>query len=1129
MAAEGRNYAAYAATPPAPPVRGPSSLLRSSQRMAPRMVRALPRHIFDSLPESAVDPASRPDEKARAQTPRTRGDPQSCHTGRFQSPLQAYETVLRQECAEGAVFGVLSPPRCQRKATFHGRATVTYREREDLSARRSDSTESLEQRSLSAAYTALQEYRRPRLSAVDYRSRSFVDHRGEPYNGGEHYTCCLRERASCCDRPPPLWRIGQPRSLEEHSAAAPLTHCLNPNVRVSRQVLSDNFQDFCQTMLASERQVPEQPPAAAQPQQVAFRLSSKDSPRRRSLSSLSRTSIVQEVLKKMSSQAATLPPVAAVLPVVDNNTCSAGDDTQGTGLDQDALQVIQQLDLSIADDEEVFVDGPPPPVYPKPPTAAADSRQVDPNGTVPNGTCHHATDTVAETDNLIEEVCFPGSNKKSYVAFGLAQQRPQSDEDAANYARTVAHSNGDHVTERRDALVARNNGLGTDIGADATVPAAHAGKALSETGDICVMPADECQLRSDTADSGVASRPESGSCSHFVVVAIDFGTTYSGYAFSFTRDPDNIHMMRKWEGGDPGVVNQKTPTTLLLNPDGEFHSFGFTARDVYHDLDAQEAKRWMFFEKFKMTLHSNENLSRATEIRAANGRPMPALTVFAHALRYFRDQALKELSEQSATTILPDDVRWVVTVPAIWRQPAKQFMRAAAYKAGIGCPDFPEQLIIALEPEAASVYCRKLRMHQLVPEAPARVPLFRDSVPEPNNEPAVDERPDMHFLPPMRSEVIEDYLYGGTKYMVVDCGGGTVDITVHELHDQHGTLKELHKATGGPCGSLGIDREFERLLRTIFGSDFIDQFKLKRPAAYVDLMVAFEARKRNATPDKDTPLNISLPFSFIDYYKKCKGTTVEQAIKRHGSKEVKWSSQGMLRLEPAAMRELFRPTLARIKEHIGGVLGDPRLGAIHYLFLVGGFAESQLLQKELREAFSAHTRVIIPQGVSLAILRGAVLFGLDPMVVNMRRSRLTYGVGVLNRFVHGVHPPSKLVVKDGIEWCADVLDAFVLADQSVGQGDAVVRSYTPAKSGQTRSIIHVYCSERDDARFITDPGVVRCGTLVLDLSDARHIRQVPLRREIQARMVFGETEIKVTALDVATQKCVRADIDFLNQ
>ncbi len=40
--------------------------------------------------------------------------------------------------------------------------------------------------------------------------------------------------------------------------------------------------------------------------------------------------------------------------------------------------------------------------------------------------------------------------------------------------------------------------------------------------------------------------------SHFVVVAIDFGTTFSGYAFAFTRDIDSILMMRKVDGNDPG-------------------------------------------------------------------------------------------------------------------------------------------------------------------------------------------------------------------------------------------------------------------------------------------------------------------------------------------------------------------------------------------------------------------------------------------------------------------------------------------------------------------------------------------------------------------------------------------------
>ena len=103
-------------------------------------------------------------------------------------------------------------------------------------------------------------------------------------------------------------------------------------------------------------------------------------------------------------------------------------------------------------------------------------------------------------------------------------------------------------------------------------------------------------------DSGTSSDPNRHT-GHFVVVAIDFGTTFSGYAFSFTRDPESIHMMRKWEGGDPGVINQKTPTCLLLTPDGEFKAFGFTARDLYHDLDPVEAEQWLYFEKFKMVLH----------------------------------------------------------------------------------------------------------------------------------------------------------------------------------------------------------------------------------------------------------------------------------------------------------------------------------------------------------------------------------------------------------------------------------------------------------------------------------------------------------------------------------------------
>ncbi|AWP14452.1 putative heat shock 70 kDa protein 12A-like [Scophthalmus maximus] len=615
-------------------------------------------------------------------------------------------------------------------------------------------------------------------------------------------------------------------------------------------------------------------------------------------------------------------------------------------------------------------------------------------------------------------------------------------------------------------------------------------------GDPGITPLSPSHTQQDDTD-GVESQQ-----SFVVVVAIDFGTTSSGYAYAFTKEPECIHTMRRWEGGDPGVSNQKTPTTILLTPDRKFHSFGYAARDFYHDLDPSESKQWLYLEKFKMKLHTTPNLSINTDLHAANGKRVKALDIFAYALAFFKEQALKELSDQMGGDFDNNDVRWVITVPAIWKMPAKQFMREAAYKSGLVSRENPEQLIIALEPEAASIYCRKLRLHQMVDLCTHTTQ--NGFSPTDNGGSAASQ---------------------GDRYVVVDCGGGTVDLTVHQIRLPEGHLKELYKASGGPYGSIGIDYEFEKLLCRIFGQDFIDQFKIKRPAAWVDLMIAFESRKRAAAPERTNPLNINLPFSFIDYYKKFRGHSVEHALRKSNVDFVKWSSQGMLRMSPDAMNSLFKPTIDHIIQHLTELFEKPEVCNIKFLFLVGGFAESPLLQQAVQNMLQGRSRIIIPHDVGLTILKGAVLFGLDPSVIKVRRSPLTYGVGVLNRFVEGKHPPEKLLVKDGTRWCTDVFDTFIAADQSVALGENVKRSYTPAKPSQQVIVIHVYCSEKESVGFISEPGVRKCGTLRLDVSGTESAAP---RREIQTLMQFGDTEIRAMAVDVSTGRTVKASIDFLS-
>ncbi|XP_020482250.1 heat shock 70 kDa protein 12A isoform X7 [Labrus bergylta] len=615
-------------------------------------------------------------------------------------------------------------------------------------------------------------------------------------------------------------------------------------------------------------------------------------------------------------------------------------------------------------------------------------------------------------------------------------------------------------------------------------------------GDPGITPLSPSHIQQNDTDQ-VPSGP-----SFVVVVAIDFGTTSSGYAYAFTKEPECIHTMRRWEGGDPGVSNQKTPTTILLTPDRKFHSFGYAARDFYHDLDPSDSKHWLYLEKFKMKLHTTANLSIDTDLHAANGKRVKALDIFAYALAFFKEQALKELSDQTGGDFDNNDVRWVITVPAIWKMPAKQFMREAAYKSGLVPRENPEQLIIALEPEAASIYCRKLRLHQMVD---------------------LDSKTTQNGISP--TDNVGSGMTQGDRYVVVDCGGGTVDLTVHQIRLPEGHLKELYKASGGPYGSIGIDYEFEKLLCKIFGQDFIDQFKIKRPAAWVDLMIAFESRKRAAAPDRTNPLNINLPFSFIDYYKKFRGHSVEHALRKSNVDFVKWSSQGMLRMNPDAMNSLFKPTIDHIIQHLTDLFDKPEVSDIKFLFLVGGFAESPLLQQAVQNMLQGRSRIIIPHDVGLTILKGAVLFGLDPSIIKVRRSPLTYGVGVLNRFVEGKHPPDKLLVKDGTRWCTDVFDTFIAADQSVALGESVKRSYTPAKPSQQVIVIHVYCSEREKVGFISESSVKKCGTLRLDVSGTESTAP---RREIQTLMQFGDTEIRAMAVDVSTGRTVKASIDFLS-
>lgn len=103
-----------------------------------------------------------------------------------------------------------------------------------------------------------------------------------------------------------------------------------------------------------------------------------------------------------------------------------------------------------------------------------------------------------------------------------------------------------------------------------------------------------------------------------LIAAIDFGTTHSGYAYSFKHyyktDPLKISIStnQDWVSVLTNHVSPKAPTCVLLSPIREFIAFGYEAEDLYWRLSRDENHYdYYFFRDFKMVLHET-NVSTTT-------------------------------------------------------------------------------------------------------------------------------------------------------------------------------------------------------------------------------------------------------------------------------------------------------------------------------------------------------------------------------------------------------------------------------------------------------------------------------------------------------------------------------------
>ncbi|CAC5380207.1 unnamed protein product [Mytilus coruscus] len=488
---------------------------------------------------------------------------------------------------------------------------------------------------------------------------------------------------------------------------------------------------------------------------------------------------------------------------------------------------------------------------------------------------------------------------------------------------------------------------------------------------------------------------------------------------------------------------------------------------------------YFFFRRFKMNLHNKKKIGNDLIIEDIVGKPMAALDVFTLSIKALVNH-LMALLEKQGTGVKAEEIRWVLTVPAIWTDSAKQFMRKGAVQAGV-----PEnKLFIALEPEAASIFCQYLPTEKL-------------------------NGADFKMAKP------------GTKYMVVDLGGGTADITVHEKVSNE-NLKELCSATGNDCGGTSVDERFFQMFVDMLGRPLMNALKEEEPSSYLDLFREFETVKRVIEPGKTTKVNINIPYASLD--KCCKNhlnKDLDSAVSASKYAKKITLKGDKIRIDPEIIKDIFKPTIESIISLMKEIFERAPSFDVTQILLVGGFSECVLVQDAIKRAFP-DKRIINPDEAGLSVLKGACLFGHKPDYITSRVMRFTYGTGISLPFDAKIHDMEHLVTEeDGEQFCDGLFDVIVRKNDTVDIGTAIEHNFTVDCNDQEPWELSLYASSNEKPMYVEEKGCSLLGSMQISFSTASDTE-----RELKVAFLFGFTELGVTATDILTGETVSSTFNL---
>ncbi|KAK6332125.1 hypothetical protein TWF718_002659 [Orbilia javanica] len=451
-----------------------------------------------------------------------------------------------------------------------------------------------------------------------------------------------------------------------------------------------------------------------------------------------------------------------------------------------------------------------------------------------------------------------------------------------------------------------------------------------------------------------------------LIVGVDYGTTFTGVAHGHTgsKTVESIQVINSWPGH--GNTNEdKTPSQIAYGSGDDFPNGFRWGSDIPIDKNLVRHVWVKLLLNSPSTANDGANMNadptfaNKPTIKPPSGyMALPpgktAIDVVSDYLSGVYAHTIDRLSQHYGKEYVDvTPIEFVLTVPAIWSDKARNLTKEAAKRAGFASRK-DDRIKLVSEPEAAAIYTIKSTFDSTRNASQLQV---------------------------------------GDSFVMVDAGGGTVDLITYEVVQTEPELKIAEKVvgSGGNCGSTFIDSHFQELLRKRLADAGLVSIPLSKRGPGSKLMKEFETVKRaygSGDPPNTKPRYLTLN---VPDNPKAK------------------IEDGEFELSDEEIKETFRPIVDEIVALVSGQITEvyKQGGKVKHILLVGGFGESDYLYKTLSK-FSwgpfGQIDVIRPASAWSAVARGAVLWGLQgDLVVDKRRCRRHYGTELLKHFDPMIH------------------------------------------------------------------------------------------------------------------------------